>query len=102
MRRSIAQHLDGIRCGENTVIQKELADLKKNKYDGTVIPALELLEELLTKEQAELEEQEKTPLQLNQDIENCSQQLGRAEQNRLSLEKKKHKEYRTGSTSSEI
>ena len=92
MRRSIAQHLDGIRCGENTVIQKELADLKKNKYDGTVIPALELLEELLTKEQAELEEQEKTLLQLNQDIENCSQQLGRTEQNRISLEKKKHKE----------
>ena len=92
MRRSIAQHLDGIRCGENTVIQKELADLKKNKYDGTVIPALELLEELLTKEQSELEEQEKTLLQLNQDIENCSQLLGRAEQNRLSLEKKKHKE----------
>ena len=59
MRRSIAQHLDGIRCGENTVIQKELADLKKNKYDGTVIPALELLEELLTKEQAELEESRK-------------------------------------------
>ncbi|MDD6661751.1 MAG: SMC family ATPase [Lachnospiraceae bacterium] len=91
MRRSIAQHLDGILCGKNEEIQREFAGLKKSGYDGAVLRALELLEQLLTGEETELNGLEETLTGLNQEIELCSKSLGKAEQRRRALAEKSRK-----------
>lgn len=92
MRRSIAQHLDGILCGKNEKIQKELAGLKKSGYDGAVLRALELLKHLLAEEEAGLKSLEETLSGLSQEAELCSKSLGKAEQRRRALAEKSQKE----------
>ena len=92
MRRSIAQHLDGISCGNNEGIRKELAGMKKSGYDGEVLHALELLKQLLAGEETELKSLEMELAGLNQEMELCSRGLGKAEQRRRALAEKSQKE----------
>ncbi len=48
----IAQELQGIVC-QNPLLTRELEDLKKNRFEGGVVRALEILEDLLEKGEAE-------------------------------------------------
>lgn len=81
IRRSINQYLDGMVCEEDPVLELELGELKKSKFEGKVVRGLELLEILINKDQSGIESLENQIRELEQKIQQEDQLLGKVRRN---------------------
>lgn len=102
MRKSICQHMDGVAYGNSRDLSlQSLADeldaMKKTKFKGTVGHGLEILKELLEKQQEHLESLDGSLRVLDQNIQREDQLLGECRQNRQLKEEmeRKQEEYGT-------
>lgn len=92
IRRSITQYMEGAVCGDDPVLSMELESLKKSGFEGKVGRGLELLELLLKEDELRLKKLDVEILEMEQQIEQEDQLLGKATQNKLlreELERKK-------------
>ncbi len=80
LRRSISQYLDGVVCSRDDGKASEMAALKKEKFQGKMERALELLTVLLERDRKELEETEQKIGQLEAKMEEADQKLGKVQQ----------------------
>lgn len=80
IRRSIYQYLNSVMCEDDSVFLPELNRLKKEKFEGSVGRGLKLLGSLLEQEKGSLAEMEKQIRELEQEIQNEDQLLGKARQ----------------------
>ena len=88
MRRSIAQHLNGILCEEGEI--KDLDEMKLIGFEGKLVESLRILPILLEQEKKHLDELDKEGRDLEVLIQKMDQLLGQARQKR-ELEKKLRK-----------
>lgn len=92
IRRSITQYMEGVVCGDELLMSQELETLKKSGFEGKVERGLELLETLLKRDGARLEELDGEIRDLEMRITQEDQLLGKARQEqllRVELERKK-------------
>ena len=80
IRRSISQYLDGIVCSRDDGMASELAQLKKERFQGKMERTLELLELFLDRDQKDLEETNQQIGKLDQQIQEADRRLGKAQQ----------------------
>ena len=85
MRRSIAQHLNGILCEEGEI--KDLDEMKLIGFEGKLVESLRILPILLEQEKKHLDELDKEGRDLEVLIQKMDQLFGQARQKR-ELEKK--------------
>lgn len=91
-KRSISQYLEGIVCPEDAVFQKELAKLKKEKFDGEVMRGMELLALCIEMDQERLSGLEEERSALGTQIEQENRLLGKVKESRKRQEEKAQKE----------
>lgn len=91
-KRSISQYLEGIVCPEDAVFQKELAKLKKEKFDGEVMRGMELLALCIEMDQERLSRLEEERSALGTQIEQQNRLLGKVKESRKRQEEKAQKE----------
>ncbi len=91
-KRSISQYLEGIVCPEDAGFQKELAKLKKEKFDGQVMLGMELLALCIEMDKERLSELEKKRSALGTQIEQENRLLGKVKESRKREEEKAQKE----------
>ena len=101
MRKSICQHMDGVAYGNNRdlglqSLSDELDAMKRTEFKGTVGRGLEILKELLEKQQEHLESLDGALRILDQNIQREDQLLGESRQNRQLKEEleRKQEEYK--------
>lgn len=82
IKRSVSQYLGDISCGEEESCFQELEELKKNQFEGTVQRGLEILWELLQKQNGQVEELDRKDMILGEKIEEENRLLAHAERNR--------------------
>lgn len=80
IRRSISQYLDGIVCSRDDSGAAEFAELKKERFQGKVERALELLELFLEADQQEMKGVDERSRELDQEIQEADRRLGKAQQ----------------------
>lgn len=80
LRRSIVQYLDGIVCVQDGALTEELSELKKSRFEGKTTRAVEILEELLHKDEERQSEFEKQNKALEERMRRENQLLGQAQQ----------------------
>lgn len=81
IRRSISQYLGSVLCEEDSGFFWEIERLKKERFEGSAVRGLELLNALLEEEGVSLDEMEKQIRELEQEIQKEDQLLGKARQN---------------------
>ena len=86
-KRSISQYLEGIVCPEDAVFQKELAKLKKEKFDGEVMRGMELLALCIEMDQERLSRLEEERSALGTQMEQQNRLLGKVKESRKRQEK---------------
>ena len=91
-KRSISQYLEGIVCPEDAVFQKELAKLKKEKFDGEVMRGMELLALCIEMDQERLSRLEEERSALGTQMEQQNRLLGKVKESRKRQEEKAQKE----------
>ena len=91
-KRSISQYLTGIVCPEDAVFQKELAKLKKEKFDGEVMRGMELLALCIEMDQERLSRLEEERSALGTQMEQQNRLLGKVKESRKRQEEKAQKE----------
>ena len=91
-KRSISQYLEGIVCPEDAVFQKELAKLKKEKFDGEVVRGMELLALCIEMDQERLSRLEEERSALGTQMEQQNRLLGKVKESRKRQEEKAQKE----------
>ena len=91
-KRSISQYLDHIVCPEDAKFQKELAKLKKEKFDGQVMRGMELLAICIELDEKKLSELEEKRNMLEKQIEQKNRLLGKVKESRKRQEEKVRKE----------
>ncbi len=91
-KRSILQDLDRIVCPEGAVFQKELARLKKEKFDGQVMRGMELLALCTAMDEERLSEMNEERQALGTQIEQENRLLGKVKESRKRQEEKAQKE----------
>ena len=91
-KRSISQYLTGIVCPEDAVFQKELAKLKKEKFDGEVMRGMELLALCIEMDQERLSRREEERSALGTQMEQQNRLLGKVKESRKRQEEKAQKE----------
>ena len=80
IRRSISQYLDGIVCSRDDSGAAEFAELKKERFQGKVERALELLELFLEADQQEMKGLDERSRELDQEIQEADRRLGKVQQ----------------------
>lgn len=80
MRRSISQFMAGVSCADEPLIQKELEQLKKVKFEGKIGRGLELLEQLLKLDQEALKLLDGEISRLDAGLQKEDQLLGKLRQ----------------------
>ena len=90
-KRSISQYLEGIVCPEDAVFQKELAKLKKEKFDGEMMRGMELLALCIEMDQERLSRLEERSA-LGTQMEQQNRLLGKVKESRKRQEEKAQKE----------
>lgn len=91
-KRSISQYLEGIVCPEDAVFQKELAKLKKEKFDGEVMRGMELLALCIEMDQERLSRLEEERSALGTQMEQQNRLLGKVKESRKRQGEKAQKE----------
>lgn len=91
-KRSISQYLEGIVCPEDAVFQKELAKLKKEKFDGEMMRGMELLALCIEMDQERLSRLEEERSALGTQMEQQNRLLGKVKESRKRQEEKAQKE----------
>ena len=91
-KRSISQYLEGIVCPEDAVFQKELAKLKKEKFDGEVMRGMKLLALCIEMDQERLSRLEEERSALGRQMEQQNRLLGKVKESRKRQEEKARKE----------
>lgn len=91
-KRIISQYLEGIVCPEDAVFQKELAKLKKEKFDGEVMRGMELLALCIEMDQERLSRLEEERSALGTQMEQQNRLLGKVKESRKRQEEKAQKE----------
>lgn len=97
MRRSISQYLDGVQCSYVPEIEQEFQALKKEHFDGKAVRGLELLNQLNQADQTRLILMDEELGELERQIQEQDQLLGKAVQGRrlakeLALREKEERE----------
>ena len=87
----ISQYLEGIVCPEDAVFQKELAKLKKEKFDGEVMRGMELLALCIEMDQERLSRLEEERSALGTQMEQQNRLLGKVKESRKRQEEKPRK-----------
>ena len=82
LRRSISQYLDGIVCQGDPVLEKELKELKRSKFEGTIERGREILNRLIEKDKKNYREIREQTERLKEEIQMKNQLLGKAVWNR--------------------
>lgn len=83
IRRSINQYLDGVVCDHGSYRFAELEQLKKSGFEGQAVRGMEILQEVLAQDQKRLEEIQKEVRQLDWQVQQADQLLGKARQRRM-------------------
>lgn len=91
-RRSISQYMSGVVCGSDPALAAELEELKKERFEGRLQRGLEILDELLFREESRLKEAAEQVRSLDQKIQQEDQLLGKVRQRRQLLEELEEKE----------
>ncbi len=81
IRRSISQYMSGVVCAEDTELFFELEELRKNRFEGKVGRGLEILTQLLSSDQAALDRLNGQIGELEGQMQQEDQLLGRIRQN---------------------
>ena len=87
MRRSISQYLDGASIGGDPQTESEWKELKKAKFEGKTIRGIELLTEVMERQEKSLQESAGQIEQLDKEIQRANKTLGEAKQ-RQQMQKK--------------
>ena len=87
MRRSISQYLDGASIGGGPQTESEWKELKKAKFEGKTIRGIELLTEVMERQEKSLQESAGQIEQLDKKIQRANKTLGEAKQ-RQQMQKK--------------
>ncbi|MCD8369159.1 MAG: AAA family ATPase [Clostridiales bacterium] len=81
LKNSIAQYLGGIRCEGNPVLQAELLELKKVKFEGRAARALEILSCLIHEDEEAVCEADQAIAEAEKQIQEENKSLGKIRQN---------------------
>lgn len=101
-RRSISQYMGGVVCDSDFALAAELAELKKNRFEGRVRRGLEILEELVWRDKSRLEEAKERGRSLDQKIQQEDQLLGKARQRQQLLKELEEKTQRLETLKTEL
>lgn len=80
LRRSIVQYLDGIVCIQEGALAEEFSEIRKSRFEGKTTRAVEILEEILEKDEERQKESEEQNRALEEEMRRENQLLGQAQQ----------------------